>query len=150
MNFQGTWRLKRYERRRTDGSLRLPLGENARGLLIYTPDGCMSGQIMRPERPRFQEGALAGGSAAEIRAALLGYVAYFGTYAVDESARTVTHEVIGSWYPNFVGSRQVRHYEFEGPRQTAAAHPAARFRPGNANGSARLGAPMRLNPTKPD
>ena len=115
MNFQGTWRLKRYERRRADGSLRLPLGENARGLLIYTPDGCMSGQIMRPERPRFQEGALAGGSAAEIRAALLGYVAYFGTYAVNESARTVTHEVIGSWYPNFVGSRQVRHYEFEGP-----------------------------------
>ncbi len=115
MNFQGTWRLERYEHRRADGSLCLPLGENARGLLLYTPDGYMSGQIMRPERPQFQGGALSGGSAAEIRAALLGYVAYFGTYAVDEKAGTVTHEVVGSWYPNFVGSRQVRHYEFEGP-----------------------------------
>ncbi len=115
MNFPGTWRLKRYERRRADGSSYLPLGENARGLLLYTPDGYMSGQIMRPGRPRFQGGALSGGSEAEIRAALLGYVAYFGAYAVDERARTVTHEVIGSWYPNFVGSRQVRHYEFDGP-----------------------------------
>ncbi len=117
LNFQGTWRLKRYEHRRADGLLYFPLGENARGLLIYTPDGYMSGQIMRPEKPRFQGGVLADGSEAEIRAALLGYVAYFGTYTVDENAQTMIHEVIGSWRPNFVGSRQVRHYEFEGPNR---------------------------------
>ncbi len=67
---------------------------------------------MRPERPRFQGNAPASGS--EIRAALLGCTAYFGAYAVDEQARTLTHEAAGSRRPNFVGSRQVRHYEFEG------------------------------------
>lgn len=80
MNLRGTWLLERYAHRRADGSLRLPLGEDARGLLIHTSDCCMSGRIMRPERPRFQGRAPA---AAEIRAALLDYTACFGAYTVN-------------------------------------------------------------------
>lgn len=92
-----------------------PLGEDPKGLLIYTADGHMSGQIMRPGRANFAGGTLPSGSDAEIREAKLGYIAYFGEYTVDESMHTVTHKVIGSWYPNFVRSYQLRHYEFKGP-----------------------------------
>lgn len=95
--FQGTWRLERYEYRRADGQIYFPLGEDPKGLLIYTADGHMSGQIMRPERAMFAGGTLPSGTDAEIREAMLGYIAYFAEYSVDEIAQTVTHKVLASW-----------------------------------------------------
>ncbi len=41
-----------------------------------------------------------------------GYVAYFGTYAIDDDAGTVTHSVEGSNIFPWVGRDLVRHYEF--------------------------------------
>jgi len=70
---------------------------------------------MRPERANFVGGTLPSGTDAEIREAMLGYIAYFGEYTIDEREHTVTHKVLGSWHPNFVHSEQLRHYEFEGP-----------------------------------
>ena len=43
------------------------------------------------------------------------YVAYFGTYSVDEQARTVTHHRHGSVQPGDVADL-VRGYEFTGDR----------------------------------
>lgn len=90
------------------------MGEGPEGLLIYTDTGQMSGQIMRRGRSWFAAGTLAQGTDAEVREALAGYIAYFGDYVVHEAASTVTHHVRGSWYPNFVGTEQLRHYEFVG------------------------------------
>ena len=41
---------------------------------------------------------------------------YFGTYRVDESAGTITHHIEGSWFPNLVGTEQVRQYSLDGSR----------------------------------
>ena len=51
----------------------------------------------------------------EAKAALDGHVAYFGTYSVDEKARTVTHHRQGSVQPGDKGDL-VRGYEFVGDR----------------------------------
>ena len=51
----------------------------------------------------------------EAKAALAGYVAYFGTYSIDPQARTVTHHREGSVQPGDVADL-VRGYEFVGER----------------------------------
>jgi hypothetical protein len=114
--FAGTWRLVSYEFRRADGKLTFPLGEDPSGMLIYDAEGNMAAQALQRNRSRFRADSVSGGSAEEIREAFEGYIAYFGTWEVDEQAGAVIHHVIGSWYPNFIGSDQVRYYEFQGNR----------------------------------
>jgi len=41
------------------------------------------------------------------------YFGYFGTYTIDENAGTVTHHIEESWFPNLIGTQQVRHYRFQ-------------------------------------
>ena len=113
MTIHGTYRLLRCEVRWSDGAVDCPYGEDAEGLLVYTPEGYMSGHLMRPDVPRFRRGARAALS-EQAHEAFLGYLGYFGTYAVDREAGTVTHHVLGSWHPNWVGTDQIRHFRFEG------------------------------------
>jgi hypothetical protein len=111
--FFGAWRLRRYEYRRADGKLTLPFGEDPVGLLLYDALGHMAGQLMQPDRPPFRKNSITAGTVEEVRAAFEGYIAYYGTYDVDVQAGTVIHHVTASWFPNFVGTDQVRHYEFQ-------------------------------------
>jgi hypothetical protein len=68
----------------------------------------MSLQIMKANRLPFSSEDLEGGTAEEIQAAFDGYHAYFGTYSFDRRARTVTHRVEGSLFPNWIGREQKR------------------------------------------
>jgi Lipocalin-like domain len=43
----------------TTGAEDRPFGERPLGLILYTPDGYMSAQLQRPERPLFADGDLA-------------------------------------------------------------------------------------------
>ena len=61
----------------------------------------------------FQSGNLLRGEPQEIKAAFEGYVAYYGTYEVDEEASSVTHHVQGSLFPNWVGNDQLRLFSLE-------------------------------------
>ena len=65
---------------------------------------------------RIERGSRRGSGArhdAEVRDAFDGYLAYFGTYAVDESTRTVTHHVVGASFPNWVGANLARRCAFD-------------------------------------
>jgi len=69
----------------------------------------MAAQVM-PDRTR-PGWANRDPTSEEARAAILGYVAYFGTYTVDESKNTVTHHRLGRLNPG--GSDDfVRRYQF--------------------------------------
>jgi hypothetical protein len=50
-------------------------------------------------------------TADEALDAIFGYTAYFGTYSIDERARTVTHRRLGNLDPGALGDF-VRRYEF--------------------------------------
>jgi hypothetical protein len=58
-----------------------------------------------------------------LREAVTGFVAYFGTYDVDEAAHTVTHHVEASLVPSWVGTDVKRQFNFQDGRLllTAAA-----------------------------
>jgi hypothetical protein len=83
----------------------------------------MAVQFMRDPRPTFAGGRVWGpdnqkllpaASATEIRDALAGYYAYFGTYDVDLRAQTVTHHIKASLRSHEVGTDYVRPFELSG------------------------------------
>ena len=94
--FFGTWRL---------------VSDTATGIMIYDSLGNMAAQVM-PNRVR-RKYAAAEPTPEEAKDAITGYLAYFGTYSVDERARTVTHHRKGSINPGQVGDAVVRTYVFE-------------------------------------
>jgi hypothetical protein len=97
----GAWRLVHIDAPGPDGkSLPAP---QPKGMLIYTRDGHMSVQLMYPESANTLSNEYV----------LKGYEASFGSYDVDEAARTVTHHVQGSNTRDLlVGKDLARKYEF--------------------------------------
>lgn len=110
--FTGTWRLLACEGRWSDGRITRPYGDEPDGMLVYDGSGSFSGQIMTRGRPYFATGNLLKGSDDEVRAAFEGYVAYYGRYTLDEGEGLMIHEVDGSFFPNWIGDRQIRKFEF--------------------------------------
>lgn len=105
----GVWRLVAFEVHAPGQPIRQPFGPEAVGILIYTANGVMAGQLMRPGRSTFASTTITRGSDAELVEAATGYVAYAGTYSVNESQDVVTHRVTMSLFPNLVGTDQHRH-----------------------------------------
>lgn len=106
----GNWTLVSYVTENPDGSRGKPYGD-AVGRLSYDEHGHMAGQVMRPGRTPVVPGAW---GTQEVRSAYAGYIAYFGTYEVNEAGDTVTHHVEGALNPNWVGGDQLRCMRFEG------------------------------------
>jgi hypothetical protein len=105
----GAWRLRSYTDEPVDGSGKShPMGENVQGLIMYTPDGFMSAQLMTAGRPGFASGDWFDGSDEEYRAEAGGYIAYSGPYAVNEVDQTLTHTMDVSLFPNWIGQTQPR------------------------------------------
>ncbi len=95
-----------------NGKPRPGRGERPKGIIIYDAHGYMACQVA-PDREVSKAGDKPTGE--EAIAALDGHIAYFGTYTVDEQARTVTHHRDGSVQPGDKGA-VVRGYEFVGDR----------------------------------
>lgn len=105
----GNWTLVSYDAIAPDGSRSLPFGR-ALGRLMYDEHGNMAGQVMRPDRAPVSLKE----SAQHVRAAYTGYIAYFGTYTVNDATDTVVHRVQGALNPSWVGGEQVRRMRFDG------------------------------------
>ena len=114
--FAGTWRLLECYGKWSDGRISYPYGDKPEGQLIYDGHGNFSGQIAGSGRPAFETGNLLKGTPEEIKTAFEGYIAYYGTYEVDESKGQVTHHVQSALFPNWIGDIQTRNFEFEGKK----------------------------------
>ena len=119
----GTWRLVSYETKTSSGEIRYPFGQHAVGQLFYDLHGNMSAHVLRVDRPAFVSDDSGRGTDAEVRAAFEGHTSYFGTYAIDPSACTVTHHVHGASYPNWMGHDQIRYYRIDGSRLVLSTPP---------------------------
>jgi hypothetical protein len=97
----GAWHLVHIDAPGADGkSMPVP---QPKGVLIYTRDGHMSVQLMYPESANTLSNEYV----------LNGYEASFGSYDIDETARTVTHHVEASNTRDLlVGKDLPRKYEF--------------------------------------
>jgi hypothetical protein len=104
----GNWRLVSFESFDEKGVGR----PNAftGGRIMYDGAGQMAAQLTHSNRKLLSTPA----TEAERATAYTGYLAYYGRYSIDASARTVTHHVEGSTNPNWVSTQTnlVRSYAF--------------------------------------
>jgi hypothetical protein len=114
--FIGAWRLVSVQDRKPDGSLTNPYGERPVGLLLYDETGTMSVQIMRADRRHLSSDDWDDTPAEEIKSAIEGFTAFFGTYEINEAEKVITHRVEGHLFPDSVGKELKRGYEFSGSR----------------------------------
>ena len=119
----GTWKLVSYQSRVDEGSPTYPLGHDAVGQIIYDRAGNLSAQIANTHRPSLPSTDLRRLTPEETHPAFKGYVAYFGTYDVDEKKGIVIHHLTNSLLPNWTGIDLVRHYEFSGNLMTLRSPP---------------------------
>ncbi len=109
----GTWLLVSQHTQYPDGRVVVTRGAAPRGVLMYDALGNMAVQLMRTDAQAGDYTDL-----TQLRTAMEGYHAYFGTWDLDEAAGIVRHHVIGAAYPPYCGTTQVRHYALEGDRLT--------------------------------
>jgi hypothetical protein len=109
----GTWNLLSWEIRSSEGTVSYPIGENPRGVITYDETGRMSVQLMQIDRPLSETADPYGASPDEIVAAWMGFISYAGRYEEDPHNRRVIHDVEICSFPNWVGSRQERIYNFD-------------------------------------
>lgn len=99
----GVWQLESFDFVPEDGSPSYPvMGPNPIGQLIYTETGYVGAQLGSDGR-----------TVEDTSQSLIdSYLAYAGTFAVDETAQCVTHFVDMSLYPDWVGVPQPRLVRF--------------------------------------
>lgn len=116
--FVGSWQLQSWTIGYSNSDrLSHPFGESPEGLLLYTPDGRMSASVARHDRDLFPQGKSIKSLPKDIRAdAYNSYFHYAGRYHFD--GKSVVHKVEMSLNPNFVGTQQVREFEFDDGRLT--------------------------------
>jgi hypothetical protein len=108
----GTWAFVASEWKRADGRHANPFGDGAMGVLMYDGAGHMSAQVMHADRPPVT--TIAPTIDAAFGLAIRGFLAYAGTYEVDDTAATVTHTVIVSSFPPWVGTEHRRRFTVDG------------------------------------
>ena len=101
----GSWRLVTWVS--FDEAGRGRPGNYDTGLVTYDAAGQMSAHLMRAEG-RSRENPTTDAARA---AAYSTYIGYFGPFTVDEPKGTVVHHVVGSSFPHWVGSDQVRYFK---------------------------------------
>jgi len=118
--FVGCWKLISHEFKTSDGRVLHPWGDDPAGTVIFDNKGNFSAQIMRRDRPEFAADVP---TDEEVRKAYGGYMAYFGTFEMDEKEKKLINHVEGSLNPNWVGGDQIRYYDFAGDKMTLTTAP---------------------------
>ena len=109
----GAWKLVSYVEEPVDGSAPFyPLGEEPKGIIMYTPDGYMSAQLLTPGQKPFGEDR-SGGTDADWAQVGRNYVAYTGHFFLDEKGDSqgrpvLMHHMRTSSLPYLIGDTQRR------------------------------------------
>ncbi|MCG7343950.1 lipocalin-like domain-containing protein [Sporosarcina sp. ACRSL] len=110
----GTWSLVSYQSADKNGKVIYPLGEDAKGFIMYNPDGYMSAQLMASGRHAYGSGDLHTGTIEEMAQAANGYLAYSGRFEVNEEKQELTHYMEVSMNPTWLGQSQPRIAKIDG------------------------------------
>jgi hypothetical protein len=112
----GVWDITHWSfRDDATGATSLQWNGTYKGRFMFDAQGRVSLHMMRTDRPGNRPSAGPNWAAeltpAEMLAILDGYLAYWGTYEVDEVARLITIHIDGCLRPGWLGVDQHRHYE---------------------------------------
>ena len=107
----GTWDFVVAEVTAPDGKKTFPFGETPKGILIFTADGRFAQIHVAADAPKIASNNRMTGTPEEYAAIMRRSLSVFGTYAVDEAAKTVTYTIVSSSFPNWEGEAQTRNID---------------------------------------
>jgi hypothetical protein len=112
----GTWKLVSTEETMNDRTTQpfAAFGPRAQGFLMYQRDGFMCAVLVNPDRQQLANSAHA--TVDEKLVAADSTFFYCGRYEIDATQKQIVHIPEVASNPVYVGSRQIRPYEFEGDR----------------------------------
>jgi hypothetical protein len=100
----GAWVPTAHETTFQDGGKRHQFGANPKGMMILDANGNYMQILAHPDLPKFRSNDRTQGTPEEHAATIRGSVAHFGTWTVDEAAKTLTYHILGSTFANQVGT----------------------------------------------
>lgn len=106
-NVAGTWRIVSAQID-PDGKNLPAYGSAPNSLLVFTEDLHFVEVLTDSTIPKFASEERGKGTAQENQAAMGGSLGLFGTYTVDENGDFSGNRVVGSTFPNWVGSVRTR------------------------------------------
>ncbi|MET4141969.1 lipocalin-like domain-containing protein [Pedobacter sp. UYP1] len=109
----GTWVLISAAYENENGESIFILGKEVNGILMYDKNGYMNAQLSSKDRKLFIAEGYNEGTTLETYHAFQEYIAYFGRYEEIEPGKIV-HTVLGSLFPNWIGSKQIRFAKING------------------------------------
>ena len=110
----GTWKFTVNETTRQDGSKFDTYGKDPTGIVMFDAGGNFALFIAKPDPMKFASNNRLNGTPEEYKAAVYNAIAYYGTYKVDESAKTITWSIEASTFLNWYGVTQQRHFSING------------------------------------
>ena len=99
----GTWKIVSVDNTRPDGSIKQIFGPHPNGIAVFDARGNTAIILMRSDRPKYAANNRDLGTPEEFKATVQGTHAYFGTYSVIESEKTLVFHVEGNTFPNQEG-----------------------------------------------
>jgi hypothetical protein len=110
----GSWTLVSNETIAPDGTREKVLGPNPKGILIFDANGHYAAVQVDPNRPHLKDDSRLVGTPEENRAVVVGTVASFGTWSVDEVGNAVIMHIEGNILPNDAGRESRRPFTLTG------------------------------------
>lgn len=100
----GAWIINVHETTHQDGSKRKQFGASPKGMVILDASGNYTQILVNPDMPKFKSNDRIQGTPQEHAATIRGSIANYGTWTVDEASKTLTYHIVGSTFPNQVGT----------------------------------------------
>ena len=109
----GAWKLVRWEISYSDNRpVSLPFGEDAEGMITYTPNGYMSAVLHRGKRGPVSTQYVLQAPAEEKAELFASFMYYGGPFRIE--GEDVIHTVAHALNPDLVGMDQLRHVKVDG------------------------------------
>ena len=119
----GSWRLLSAVQHFEDCSRVAEFGASATGYLSYTAGGTVSAVLGSADRPTVAASDPLDATDAEYASSARRFVAYAGTFRLDETTGEVHHEIEIALFPNWQGKSQLRLLELSGDTLSIEASP---------------------------
>jgi len=116
----GTWRVTDFSTLTVEtNEISRPQGENPIGYIQYSPGRHMIVFLSEGNPPKPASFPYTDAERARIHKGIFG--AYAGTYSVE--GNKVTHHIVASWRPDWIGDDQIRYFELNGNKLTIKTAP---------------------------
>jgi Lipocalin-like domain len=112
-NLVGAWNIVSISVQQGDKKIE-PYGANPRGTQVYDASGRFAIVVTRSDLPKVAANNREQATAEESQKIAHGSIGYFGTYTTNAADNSVTIQIEGSTFPNWIGTSQKRTYTITG------------------------------------